>query len=532
MKHALADVGLAPDGGLREPPGPGSDTGSRALLSRRTVLAGLLGGSLAVAGGATYAGLRGESGQPVDPRLIAEVEARRARSGATRAVTLTPRPAKVDLGGRVVDALTYGGQVPGPVLRVTAGDLLRVDVRNGLDQATSVHWHGPAIRNDVDGVPGVTTPEIGPGGTARLEFVVPDAGTHWFHPHSGLQLDWGLYAPLIVDDPYEPGAYDHELVVTLDDWSPGLGATPEQLLAQLTAGGGGMAHGGMGGMDHGMGSDSMAGSTSGSMSGSMSDAGDVDYPAYLAGGRLPHAAQTLAAKPGQRVRLRIINAAADTTFDVAVAGHRLTVTHSDGFPVRPVQMDAVRIAMGERYDAIVTLADGVFPVTAVPLGKPGTPARVLLRTGAGTPPDVAFRPAELSRRRLQPADLVADISVRLPDRRPDTVQDVVLGGDMASYRWTINGRGYADTVPLTVRPGELTRLRLVNRSMMLHPMHLHGHTFAVRDGGNARKDTVLVPAMGRVDVDVLAENPGAWMIHCHNAFHMAAGMMSRLEYVS
>jgi FtsP/CotA-like multicopper oxidase with cupredoxin domain len=274
----------------------------------------------------------------------------------------------------------------------------------------------------------------------------------------------------------------------------------------------GMSHGGMAGM---------AG---------MSDAGDVEYPAYLANGRLPEAPRSLAVRPGQRVRLRIVNAAADTTFDVALGGHRLTVTHSDGFPVRPVTVDTVRIAMGERYDATVTVGDGVFPLTAVPLGKRGTPARVVVRSGVGAVPGPAVVPEGLSGRRLGLGDLVADMSVRLDRGAPERVRDVILGGDMVSYRWTVNGRGYEDTEPIVVRHGELIRLRLVNRTRMLHPVHLHGHTFALGVPHGARKDTVLVPAMATVAVDVAADNPGDWMLHCHNAFHLEAGMMTRLEY--
>jgi FtsP/CotA-like multicopper oxidase with cupredoxin domain len=494
------------------------------LMSRRAALAGLVAGGagLAVVGAAAWSGLRADSGRPVDARLIARVEAARRHSGRVRDVRLQTRRSEIDLGGRIVPALTYGGELPGAEIRVAAGDVLRADISNGLDQPTSVHWHGLAIRNDADGVPGVTAPELAPGARTRLEFVVPDAGTHWFHPHSGLQLDWGLYAPLIVEDPNEPGDYDHELVVVLDDWSPGLAATPEQNLAQLRAGG---SMGAMPGMDQG----DMAGMDHGGMAG-MADAGDVEYPAYLANGRLPQAPRSLTGKPGQRVRLRLINAAADTTFDVALGGHRLTVTHSDGYLVQPVTVDTVRIAMGERYDATVTLGDGVFPLTAVPLGKQGTPARVVLRSGAGAVPGLTAVPGELSRRRLNLADLVADMSVRLDRGTPDTVHDVVLGGDMATYRWTINGRVYEDTEPIAVRYGKLSRLRLVNRTRMLHPVHLHGHTFALSPPHGARKDTVLVPAMETVTVDVLADNPGRWMLHCHNAFHMEAGMMTRLEY--
>ena len=95
-----------------------------------------------------------------------------------------------------------------------------------------MHWHGLAIRNDMDGVPGVTTPEVPPGGTFAFDFVVPDPGTHWFHPHTGLQLDRGLYAPFIIDDPDEPGDYDHEWVIVLDDWTDGVGPSPEQILGR------------------------------------------------------------------------------------------------------------------------------------------------------------------------------------------------------------------------------------------------------------------------------------------------------------
>jgi FtsP/CotA-like multicopper oxidase with cupredoxin domain len=517
MDRLLEGFGAGPSS--REPSqGPDRSIARRALFGAvLAVGAGTLGTS------AAYVAFRQGNAGPVPSSDIARAEAARRRSGRVRTLSLRPRRTEVDLGGRVVTALTYGGDLPGAEVRVQAGDLLRVEVHNELDRSTSVHWHGLAIRNDADGVPGVTSPETGAGDSSRFEFVVPDPGTHWFHPHSGLQLEWGLYAPLIVDHAHEPGAYDHELVVVLDDWTAGLGMTPEQLLKDLRAGDSDNSAGPMPGMDHG---------TDMSMSG-MSDAGDVQYPAYLANGRLPEAASSLAAKPGQRVRLRLINAAGDTTFDVALADHRMTVTHTDGFPVQPVDVDSVRISMGERYDATVTMADGVFPLVAVPLGKAGAPARVLVRTGGGAVPGPDVVPDTLRQgRRLALPDLVADISVRQERRKPDSVQDVVLGGDMASYRWTINGRGYGETRPLTVQQGEYTRLRFINRTTMLHPVHLHGHTFALSARFGARKDTVLVPAKTTVDVDVVADNPGAWMLHCHNAFHMEAGMMTRLEYVT
>jgi FtsP/CotA-like multicopper oxidase with cupredoxin domain len=499
-------------------------------LSRRQVLTGVLGaGTLA---GFSACGL-GRAGSPVGPSAIAAAESARPTSGRTRALRLRARPVSVDLGGTVVDTWAFGDTVPGTAFRASAGDRVTVAFRNDLPAATSVHWHGLAIRNDMDGVPGLTTPEVPAGGSFDFDFVVPDAGTHWFHPHSGLQLDRGLYAPFIVDDPAEPGGYDAEWVVVLDDWTDGVGPSPEQILANLqAAGGSAAASGGMGGMDHsGMGG--MTGRMTGMGGMGGTDGGDVTYPLYLVNGRASTDPDVLTAKPGQRVRLRIINAGADTIFTVALAGHQLSVTHTDGYPVVPTTVSALRIGMGERYDVTVTLADGVFPLVAAPVGKAGL-ARALVHTGSGTAPAVSFRPGELDGGALSADQLRAAAGAALPRRDPDTTQDVLLSGTMAPYLWTINGRTYDQTVPLTIKQGQAGRLRIGNASMMWHPLHVHGHTFQLGPAGGTgpRKDTVLVPPMGQVVVDLVADNPGRWMVHCHNGYHAEAGMMTRLDYLT
>jgi FtsP/CotA-like multicopper oxidase with cupredoxin domain len=392
---------------------------------------------------------------------------------------------------------------------------------NDLPEPTSVHWHGLAIRNDMDGVPGVTTPEVVAGGEFAFDFVVPDPGTHWFHPHHGMQLDHGLYAPFIVDDPTEPGDYDAEWVVVLDDWTDGVGPTPEQIFADLKAGGSSGESGmGMGGM--GMGGMGMGGM----------DGGDVPYSVYLVNGRAPTDPDVLVVRSGQRVRLRMINAAADTVFTVALAGHDLRITHSDGYPVVPSVASAVRLGMGERYDAIVTLGSGAFPLVAEPVGKPGL-ARALVRTSGAAAPAAEYRPQELDSNPLTVGALRVQTGSALPAENPDTVQDLLLSGSMGRYEWTINGRPYDDTVPLTIKQGDFGRLRIRNHSMMPHPIHLHGHTFQLGAAGGTgpRKDTLLIPAMAAASVDLVADNPGQWMIHCHNAYHAEAGMMTRLEYV-
>ena len=487
-------------------------------LSRRNVLIGAFG----LAGLATVSACGGTTAVPATAESVRRAEALR-RSTGKRVVTasLTPRPTAVDLGGPVVNTWAYGDSVPGPLLRARAGDLLRVQVDNQLPTSTSVHWHGIALRNDMDGVPGMTQAPIGAGKPFTYEFTVPDPGTYFYHPHSGVQLDRGLYGALLVDEAADPGGYDVEWTVVLDDWVDGTGRTPEQVLKGLTA----VASGGTAGSGHGMG-----GMGEGMTSPLLGGAGDIAYPHYLANGRVPAAPVTLTAKPGQRARLRLVNAGSDTAFRVALGGHRLTVTHSDGFPVAPVTTDSLLIGMGERYDVRVTVGDGVFPLVALAEGKEGN-ALALVRSAAGTAPAASARPTELAGKVTLSTDLTASDEVRLKAKDVDRSHNLLLRGSMAPYRWTINGNAFPDGDPLPIEAGQRVRLRFQNMSMMFHPMHLHGHTFGLVRGG-ARKDTVIVRPMQTVDVDFDANNPGQWMTHCHNIYHAETGMMTSLSYRS
>ena len=501
-------------------------------ITRRAVLRGAAGfaGVAALGGLASCSRSTGSVLGPGSDAVATAEAARRVKGGRLVTARLTPRPVTLDLGGRTVRTWAYGDTAPGPLLRATAGDVLRVDVDNQLPAATSVHWHGLALRNDMDGVPGMTQDPIAAGGSFRYEFTVPDPGTYFYHPHSGVQLDRGLYGVLVVDDPAEPGRYDQEWVVVLDDWVDGTGRTPDQVLADLQQTGGDGSMGGMEGMDHGTMTGSMGGmhGMEGMQSPLLGGAGDIAYPHYLLNGRAATDPVTLAAKPGQRVRVRFVNAGSDTAFRVAVGGHRMTVTHSDGFPVVPVPTDALLIGMGERFDATVTFGDGVFALVASAEGKQGQ-ALAVIRTGAGRPPTADVKVRELSGKVLLGTALSAVESARLDRRSADRTHDLVLGGTMAPYRWTINGKTFPDTDPLRLIQGERVRLRFVNQSMMFHPMHVHGHTFALR-GGGARKDTVIVRPMATLDVDLEADNPGQWATHCHNIYHAETGMMTTLSY--
>jgi FtsP/CotA-like multicopper oxidase with cupredoxin domain len=435
----------------------------------------------------------------------------------------------VDLGGLRAETWAYNDAVPGPLIRATAGDVLRVRVDNELPAdgpdsgASTVHWHGIAIRNDMDGVPTITQDALPSGRSKTYEFTAPNPGTYWYHPHVGVQFDRGLHGTLIIDDPREPGGYDVEFVVVLDDWIDGTGTTPDAVLAGLRRTGMTMT-GGMGGMG-GMGES--AGSAVGG------DGGDVEYPHYLINGRTPDAPVTLTARPGQRARIRVVNVGADTAFRVALGGHRLTVTHTDGYPVVPTTVDSVLVGQAERYDLLVTLADGAFPLVAAAEAKTGGAMAVVRTSPSAAVPPAGVAPPELAGRLLSYPDLAAADTVAVADRRPDRVHDLALGGNMGTYTWTINNQSFGSHTPLPVREGERVQLRFHNTMAMFHPMHLHGHTFTVRTGGTmpgARKDTVIVLPNQTVVVDFDADNPGQWATHCHNLYHEATGMMTVVSY--
>lgn len=470
-------------------------------LDRRAFLrAGALG---TLAGGALLAGCSRQAAPPSP-------------------TTMTAAETEIDLGGVVVQTWAWDGQVPGKEIRLTRGQSLQRTLVNNLPEPSSIHWHGLAVPNPMDGVPVLTQKAVPPGETFDYHFDVSQSGTYWAHPHYGSQLDRGLYAPLIIEDPGDGGDYDDELVVVLDDWLDGTGTNPDKVLEDLRKNGMKMDPGGPG----------VSPTTP-----MGTDGGDVTYPYFLINGRVPADPQVARYRPGQRVRLRIINAGGDTTFRVGVPGTVLSVTHTDGYPVVPVQTGSVLLGMGERADAVITVPDTSVPLVAAAYGKDGY-AQLNLRVGDAGPTGAnadaaAFATALAGQVPLDTATLVPTEAVTLPAREPDRVLDLELTGPVDGYNWLINGRAYDPSAPgLPVSRGQRVRVRYVSKSMMFHPMHLHGHTFQVvgADGPRARKDTVLVAPMATVAVDLDADNPGKWITHCHNEYHLESGMATYLEY--
>ncbi|WP_397547747.1 multicopper oxidase family protein [Rhodothermus marinus] len=476
------------------------------MPDRRSFLRALLGTTAALAvPGLWTAGCRRE---PADAATIAPSLRQSTPTGPARTVRLRAEEIEVEVApGRVYRTWGYNGAFPGPELRVREGEQLQIVVENHLPEPTTIHWHGVPVPNAMDGVPGLTQDPIAPGETFTYTFVAAPSGSYLYHSHVGLQLDRGLLGALIIEETTPHVSYDREYTLVLDDLLPG---EPRPLTAATPGmrGRGMMGRGMMGGM---MG---------------------VQVPSYagsLINGRLPEAAPVFEVRRGERVRLRLLNPSGASTFRFAIDGHALLVTHADGRPVEPVRVDNLLIGMGERYDVVIEADNpGRWAIVAVPVEGTHPPARAVLHyresRARGLPSGL---PETLRGRPLDYSDLRC--LEMLPAQRPDRSFDLLLsGGMMMNPRWTINGQAYPDAEPLEIARGERVRFRMVNHSMMLHPMHLHGHFFRV---GDALKDTVLVPPhMGRVVFDFVADNPGRWFFHCHNLYHLESGMAREVRY--
>lgn len=426
-----------------------------------------------------------------------------------RDFVITAREATVQVGTKQWETWTYDGAVPGPEIRITRGDRVRIRLDNRLPQPTTIHWHGLAVPPTMDGVVGLSQSAVQPGQSFTYEFDVTQSGTFFYHAHVGLQLDRGLYGALIVEEPGENDRLriDREYVVLLDDW---LTITPEAALASIRGSGGMMGNGG------------------------------PAYAGYLLNGTT--VPSRLATTRGERVRLRLINAASATPFRVGLAGHTLIVTHADGQPVSPVEVSTLVIGMGERYDVVVSATNpGTWPLLVSPSGSSvPTTLGMLVYTGFERnvqppfvwPPELqagrALRYEDL--RSASPAESLLPVSLILP---------AVLSGGMGGMgsgttSWTINGQIYPNADPFVVREGARVQIAMTNRSMMPHPMHLHGHTGILRfpgpSGAGFAKDTVLLNPMETATLEFIADNPGRWLFHCHNLYHMELGMARVVEY--
>ena len=395
---------------------------------------------------------------------------------------LVAREATIRLpSGREVDALTFDGTVPGPVLRAHRGDLVEVTLVNrDVDPGVTLHWHGVDVPNAEDGVAGVTQDAVPPGGSYTYRFRADQTGTFWYHSHesSSSQVARGLFGAFVIE-PREPAA-DPSLDLPV------------------------VAH-------------------------------ELDGIETL-GGRDGTTRRTVSA--GTTVRLRLVNTD-NAPKPFVLSGSPFRVVAIDGTDLnRPGLIDGqptLRVAAGGRYDIELTM-----PSSPVALRVDGTLATLVLSPdGGGTVPedaaDAAFDPLAYGKPMATPFDASSAFDRRFTltiGRKPG-----FLDGH-PGMQWTLNGGIYPDVPMLMVEPGDLVELTLVNDTSTVHPMHLHGHHALVlsRDGQPATgspwwTDTLDVEAGSRYVVAFRAENPGVWMEHCHNLNHAAAGLTMHLAYV-
>lgn len=462
-----------------------------------------------------------------------------------------------------------------PGLTTEVGRRFEVVLRNQITEPTLVHWHGLISPTDQDGVPGLSGPPVPSRGIAMYNFPLTRAGTNWMHSHVGLQEQLLLAAPLIVRDAAEARLDEQEVVILLHDFTF---RDPAEIFAELQASGAhaataivdpesapgpAMDHGTMGAgpavarpapMDHAaMGHGPAPASPSGAADhgamvpgtppreivGAISapmDLNDVEFDAYLANDRTLRDPEVVRVERGGRLRLRVINAASATNFFLDLGSLEGELIAADGVPILPVYGRRFELAIAQRLDVRIRLpsAEGAWPILAVREGDTARTGVVLATPGA--------RVAVIADRETRPAGVVGlDLERKLDAATPllakpaDRAHSVDLTGSMAAYLWSLNGRPFGEDVPLSVRRGERIEITMRNRTVMSHPMHLHGHHFQVvaideRRFAGAIRDTVLVPPSRSVTIAFDADNPGHWAFHCHHLYHMAAGMMTSVRY--
>ena len=421
----------------------------------------------------------------------------------------------IEVKGKAATVFSLTRPDGGHGLVMDAGERFRVRLTNDAGEPALIHWHGLTPPNAQDGVPGVTQPPLPPGQSYDYDFPVALPGTNWMHSHHTLQEQRLMAAPLIVRDPAEAALDEQEVVVMLHDF---MFRPPEEVLAVLAKG---MSHD-HGGMDMGT---SMP----------PADLNDVAHDAFLANDRTLDDPETVRVERGQRVRLRIINAAASTNFLIDLGALTGALTDVDGRPIVAVSGSRFPLAVAQRADIRVTLpaAQGAWPVLFQREGD-------VVRTGIvlATKDGAVGKIAEAAHQPIGAIEREGSMRYKstapLPVRKADNSLMIDLTGSMMTYRWGI-GDAASPHQHLLVQEGERVEMTLTNRTEMSHPMHLHGHHFQVVaiDGvqvAAAVRDTELVPVGGSVTLAFDAGNPGKWMFHCHNLYHMLSGMMTQVRY--
>jgi FtsP/CotA-like multicopper oxidase with cupredoxin domain len=435
--------------------------------------------------------------------------------------TLRIAPVMVELSPQVVlSTIGYNNQVPGPLLRVREGQRVAVEVVNDTDVPEYVHWHGLLIPSDVDGAAEEGTPPVPPHGRRRYQFVARPAGSRWYHSHTEAMMDLhrgaytGQFGFLMVDSANDPGLYDQEVFLALREWEPYLTTMdqdedrpdPDDPMPEKPA-----------------------------TPDKRPNGLEVGAPLYSINDKMLGAGEPLRVRSGQRILMHLLNASASQIHRVALAGHSFQVIALDGNAVpAPQPVDFIEIAPGERVDAIVEMnRPGVWV-----LGELRDAAR---RAGMGIVVEYADQKQQQAQW-LRPPKARWDYTIfgktaphPAPDQTIDMVFEKVPGGPHGINHWLVNGKEYPHEREFVFRQGDRYRLVFHNRSDDSHPLHIHRHLFELvelngKPTAGVRKDTVVVPAFGRAAVDLVADQPGLTLFHCHIQQHMDFGFKALFRY--
>jgi len=480
---------------------------------------------------------------------------------------LTARKKEVNLSGKeTIDfAIAINDQIPAPTLEFTEGDDAEIIVKNEVpNQELSLHWHGILLPPEMDGVPYVTTPTIRTGESLTFRFKLRQSGTYWYHSHTNVQEQKGVYGAFIIRPKVKPFPYDKEAVAVLSDWSD---ENADSILKNLRKDGDYYLYK-KGTMRSWLGA--VQASSLGNFlynewtrMGGM-DYSDVGYDAFLINGKRD--SQLLVAHPGERVRVRIINAAASTYFQAALGQAPMKVVSADGVDISPTLAKEILMGMAETYDILfqipehgnyelkITAQDGTGTASGwIGMGEkvpaPVKPFPDMYATmdhsthsGQSGHAGMGHSGHVMSEKVSDPVvgtltveDLKAQKSTELPKNTKVYELTLNLTGDMERYVWHINGKTISQDRTILINEGDVVRFTFVNATMMHHPMHLHGHFFRVLNKNgplSPLKHTVDVPPHGTRTIEFYANEPGEWMLHCHNLYHMKNGMGRIVKYMS
>ena len=442
-------------------------------------------------------------------------------TGRAADFTLRIAPMILELAPQVViSTIGYGDKVPGPLLRVREGQRLTVEVVNDTDVPEYVHWHGLFVPSEVDGAEEEGTPSVPAHGRREYQFVAKPAGSRWYHSHTAAMMDLhrgsytGQFGFLMVDSANDPGLYDQEVFLALREWEYFLSTgDPDEMQSDPN--------------------DPMPEKPA--SPDQRPNGLEVSAPLYSINDKMLGAGEPLRVRSGQRILMHLLNASASQIHRIGLFGHHFQVIALDGNPVpTPQTVDVIEIAPGERVDAIVEMnLPGVWI-----LGELRDVAR---RSGMGIVVEYANQ-AQPRPQWLPPPKARWDYTIfgkssphPAPDETIDMVFEKVPGGPHGINHWLVNGKEYPQEREFVLRQGGRYRLVFHNRSDDSHPLHMHRHLFELvelngKPTAGIKKDTVIVPAFGRAAVDLIADQPGLTLFHCHMQQHMDFGFMALFRY--